>query len=152
MGETDGDLHYYENIGSRNQPEFRKHTGGTANPLVRIDVGYDSVPTFADLDNDSDLDLVAGEWAGTLHYYENTGSRSQPDFTERTDAANLLVGIEVYYKSAPAFADLDNDGDLDLVVGEVDGDRLVPSQRTDAANPLDDIYAVVQSLGSHRCG
>ena len=121
VGETDGDLHYYENIGSRSQPDFTERTS-VGNPLAGIDVGRYSTPTFADLDGDGDLDLVVGETHGTLHYYENTGSRSQPTFTARAGAANPLDGIDVGGRSAPTFADLDNDGDLDLVVGEADGD------------------------------
>ena len=147
VGEYEDTLHYYENTGTHSQPDFIERTGA-ANPLDGIDMGWwSSVPTFADLDNDGDLDLVAGEWAGTLHYYENTGSRSQPGFTERTGVDNPLDGIEVDYNSAPTFADLDNDGDLDLVVGEWygalhyyenTGTRSQPgfAARTDAANPL----------------
>ena len=120
MGEYEGILHYYENTGSRSQPGFTERTGA-ANPLDGIEVDYNSAPTFADLDNDGDLDLVVGEWYGALHYYENTGTRSQPNFTERTGAANPLDGIDVDYASAPVFADLDRDGDLDLILGEREG-------------------------------
>ena len=113
-------MHYYENTGSRSQPGFTERTGA-ASPLDGIDTGRYSTSTFADLDDDGDLDLVVGDWYGTLNYYENTGSRSQPNFTERTFTANPLGGIDVGWLSVPTFADLDNDGDLDLVVGEWDG-------------------------------
>ena len=125
VGEHEGTLNYYENTGSRNQPGFTERTGAD-NPLDGIDVGDidvndESAPTFADLDDDGDLDLVVGEYYGTLNYYENTGTDSQPVFTERTGAANPLDGIYVGYSNVPTFADLDNDGDLDLVMGEEDG-------------------------------
>ena len=121
VGEYEGILNYYENTGSRSQPDFTERTG-VDNPLDGIDVDYNSAPTFADLDGDGDLDLVVGEWYGALHYYENTGSRSQPNFTERTGAANPLAGIDVGGNaSTPTFADLDGDGDLDLILGEREG-------------------------------
>ena len=51
---------------------FTEQTG-TANPWDGIDVGLNSVPTFADIDGDGDLDLIVGEENGNLNYYENTG-------------------------------------------------------------------------------
>jgi len=42
---------------------------------------------------------------------------SAPVFTERTGAANPFNGIDVIDFSAPTFADLDGDGDLDALVG-----------------------------------
>ena len=146
VGATHGHLYYYENTGSRSQPDFAARTGA-ANPLAGIDVSHYSTPTFADLDGDGDLDLVVGKWYGNLNYYENTNSRSQPGFTERTGAANPLAGIDVGDASAPTFADLDGDGDLDLVVGEGDGtlnyyentgtgSQPVFTERTGVANPL----------------
>ena len=91
---------------------------GTANPWDGIDVGTYSTPTFADIDGDGDLDLVVGENDGNLNYYENTGTASDPIYTARTGTANPWDGIDVGGYSNPTFADIDGDGDLDLVVGE----------------------------------
>ena len=152
-GDGDPDLvvirDYYENTGTRNQPDFTKRIG-VDNPLESVEWRSDIDPSFADLDDDGDLDLVVGEWDGTLHYYENTGSRSRPAFTEHAGAANPLDGIDVGGFSAPTFADLDGDGDPDLVIGEDDvtlhyyentSSRSRPAftERTGAANPLDGI-------------
>ena len=112
--------------------------------------GIYSAPTFADLDGDGDLDAVVGDNDGTLHYFENTGTAIAPAFTEQTGAANPFNGIDVGYYSAPTFADLDGDGDLDAVVGEFDGilhyfenTGTAPApaftERTGAANPFDGI-------------
>ena len=47
-----------------------------------------------------------------------------PTFAERTGAANPFNGVDVGLRSAPTFADLDGDGDLDAVVGETYGTLL----------------------------
>ena len=120
VGASDGTLHYFENTGSALAPAFTEQTGA-ANPFNGVDVGFDSNPSFADLDGDGDLDAVVGERFGSLHYYENTGSALAPVFIARTGTANPFDGVDVGYQSAPSFADLDGDGDLDAVVGEQDG-------------------------------
>ena len=59
-----------------------------------------------------DLDLVVGEGNGNLKYMENTGTSTAPAFVLRTGSANPFDGIFVGYSSAPAVADIDNDGTL----------------------------------------
>jgi FG-GAP-like repeat len=120
VGTGDGILRYFENTGSALAPAFTEQTG-TDNPFNGLDVGINSTPSFADLDRDGDLDAVVGESNGILHYFENTGSAITPAFTERTGAANPLNGIDAGLFSAPTFADLDGDGDLDPVIGENGG-------------------------------
>ena len=146
IGEQDGTLNFYENTGTRLAPAYTLRTGG-ANPFDGIDVGSDSIPSFADLDGDGDLDLVIGAQDGTLKYYENTGSALAPIYTERTGAGNPLDGIVVIHNPSPTFADLDGDGDLDMIIGEDagrlvyyenTGTRLAPAytERTNAENPF----------------
>ena len=59
-----------------------------------------------------DLDLVVGHHDGELIYIENTGTATAPMFVQRTDSANPFDGIDVGFYSAPAAADIDNDGTL----------------------------------------
>ena len=59
-----------------------------------------------------DFDLVVGAHDGSLTYMENTGTSTAPAFVQRTGSANPFDGIDVGYYSAPALADLDNDGTL----------------------------------------
>ena len=53
-----------------------------------------------------------GNANGALIYVENTGTSTAPVFVQRTGSANPFDGIDVGLNSAPALADLDNDGTL----------------------------------------
>ncbi|WP_422370998.1 FG-GAP-like repeat-containing protein [Hoeflea sp.] len=149
VGDADGMISYFENTGSVEAPVYITRSG-TANPFDGIDVGFYSTLGFADLDGDGDLDLTAGEFNGTLVYYENTGTGLAPAFTPRTGTSNPFDGVIVSSYSAPIFADVDGDGDLDGVIGEGAGvityfenvaAPRVPefTGRTGAANPFDGI-------------
>ena len=142
-----GGLFYFENTGTATSAAYRARTG-TANPLDGVDLGFFSAPALADLDGDGDLDLVAGEELGGFFYFENTGTAFSPAFVARTGSANPLDGWSTDLASAPAFGDLDGDGDLDLVAGEYDGRLLYFENtgtatspafvaRTGTANPFD---------------
>ena len=127
-----------------------------ATPLSGVDVGSNATPVFADLDGDGDSDVVVGELDGVLNWFENTGTLLQPVFVERTGVDNPLNGIDIGASSTPTFADLDSDGDLDLIVGETDGvlnffentgTATAPAfvERTGAASPFTGIDVGAQS-------
>jgi hypothetical protein len=83
-----------------------------------INVGSRSKITAGDLNGDGLADLVIGCKKGNLIYYENTGVAEWPQWTRKDD---VLVNIYVANFSAPALADLNDDGLLDLAVGCGDG-------------------------------
>jgi len=120
IGSAAGTLRFFENTGTAALPRFIERSG-SANPFDGVDVGFFSPPAFADIDNDGDLDVVIGVNTGILNYFENTGTANKPSFVERTGAANPFAGIDVGLDSVPTFVDLDNDGDLDIFVGEKNG-------------------------------
>ena len=101
VGEKFGRFIYFENLGSTLSPVFVQKSGDD-NPFDGIDVGSFSEPALADLDNDGDLDLVAGDGDGMLHFLENTGTSTVPAFVQRIGSANPFDGIDVGSYSAPA--------------------------------------------------
>ena len=122
----DGDLDlvvgvYYGSMRSfHNDGGVFSELAGAANPFAGIDVGDFSTPAFVDLDGDGDLDLVSGNFSGALLAFENDGGA----FTALVGAANPFDGVDVGLSSAPTFIDLDGDGDLDLMSGEIYGALL----------------------------
>ncbi|NJL28612.1 MAG: VCBS repeat-containing protein [Thermoanaerobaculia bacterium] len=153
VGAGDGTLRYFENTGSAVAFSFVQRTG-TANPLGSIDVGNTSCPKLVDLDGDGDLDAVVGESSGTLRYFQNSGSSTAPAFIELTGSANPMNGLTIMFNSSPELADLDGDGDFDMVVGstfsefhyfENTGTSTMPRliERLGSANPFDGIDDVV---------
>ncbi|MCF7922838.1 MAG: T9SS type A sorting domain-containing protein [Candidatus Marinimicrobia bacterium] len=114
-GTASGPLKYYRNTGSLTQATWSEVTslfGGV------IDVGGASNPVFIDFDDDGDLDLLSGSQMGDIKYYENTGNASGPAWTPNH---SRFSSIDHSIYSAVAAGDLDADGEIDLVVGDLSG-------------------------------
>jgi hypothetical protein len=74
---------------------------------------------FGNLDKDGDADLVFGTREGGLLFYENVGSTTSPAWALRPD---VFAGIDVGDFANPSFGDFDNDGRIDLFVGNAGGE------------------------------
>ena len=116
-----GQFNYFENfVLPSHFPGLQ--LAGAANPLHGQSAGSRAAPALADLDRDGDRDLLAGEDLGTFRYFENTGTAVDPAFAARSGAANPMNGRDIGDSARPAFADLDGDGDVDLLSGRLAGD------------------------------
>ena len=100
-------------------------------PFENVIVGSLSKPTFYDIDNDGDQDLVVGNDLGALVFYRNAGSVSSPYFLKIADSENPLLAVGGRTFAAPAFGVID--GVTNLVVGSATGKLTVyrdaPSSR-----------------------
>ena len=96
-----------------------------------IDVGRNYAATFTDLDNNGLLDLIVGEYYGSLNHYEQEATGSTI-FNLKTE--KLLNVIDVGRISSPIFSDLDSDGLLDMVIGAAEGDLIHYEQNVFGSN------------------
>ena len=71
------------------------------------------------MDNDCDIDVIAGDFYGQIIYFENTGTETNAAFA--TPLIDPFWPTASTYMISPEFADVDNDGDLDALIGDVYG-------------------------------
>jgi hypothetical protein len=116
QGQYYGVIDYFENTGTSTTPVFG---APLSNPFGLVNSMYVSLPTAADMDNDGDVDLLVGEAYGSLTYFENTGTPTAPSFAAPVQSPFGLTAT--YLIAAPTCADIDNDGDMDVLVGEYYG-------------------------------
>lgn len=117
VGEYYGTMQFYENTGSSTVPVF---AAGIQNPFGLDSVNQQAMVALADLDNDGDFDLLVGEYYGALDYFQNTGTAAAPNFSSFILNPFGLSVVDDF--ATPEFADLDNDGDFDLMVGAYTND------------------------------
>lgn len=92
-----------------------------------LDFGTGAYPAFADVNGDGLTDLVVGNNSyyrefgakeSRLHLFLNTGTLEAPAFQLADDNwLNMRTIAASTFNLAPAFGDLDGDGDTDLLVG-----------------------------------
>lgn len=78
---------------------------------------------MADFDGDGKLDIVCGEFLDKLTFYKNIGTRSKPKFAEGRillDEKGDTIKLHVQMIT-PVAVDFDQDGHIDLIVGDEDG-------------------------------
>ncbi len=122
---------YLENYGgTATHPQFRLRSDDYMNistsGLERV------IPSFGDIDNDGDEDMLLGHRNGFVTY-ENTAPTPQlPPIYGNPDtsfpALDSIRGVftqRSFSDFSPIFYDLDNDGDEDIISGELYGNLLL---------------------------
>lgn len=124
---TNGPLHgfvfVFHNAGTTAEPRYDEPVKLETTAGKPIDTFGCPSPNFEDFDGDGDLDLLCGEFLDGFTYFENVGSRQEPQYApgrrlQLADGEPLTMDLEMI---VPIAFDWDRDGDFDLIVGDEDG-------------------------------
>ena len=129
--------------------------GGTLTAVsageLTTDTLYSYASAWGDYDNDGDLDIFIGNSGGystpqKSYIYVNNGAGS---FTK---LLNTVLSDSAYYVRTSAWADYDNDGDLDLAVGRDGKNRLFTNELANSNHylsiKLTGVTANINGIGS----
>lgn len=106
-----------KNIGTATQPKFELFSKDYAS-LGALAL-QNLVPTFGDLDNDGDEDMIVGASDGRLYYYQNVAA---PGLTANYVLNSALFsGMLFGQYASPQLVDVNRDNKLDILSGRSNG-------------------------------
>jgi hypothetical protein len=135
-------IYNYRNTGTNNQPFFTFVESDFQN-LTLENYGYRTVPAFGDVDSDGDQDLFLGLENGTLIFKENIAGASNPmNFASPvlSYADNFGNPISTDYYAFPQLFDLNEDGLLDLLLGNKTGEIKYYQNIGSATSPSFELF------------
>lgn len=111
------ELSCYENVGTKNIPVYKLITRDYAS--IASMQFLNVYPTFGDIDDDGDDDMIIGESNGNIHLYTNSSGIGK---TANFALSNpMYQNIDVGQYSTPQLIDVNRDQLLDLLIGERNG-------------------------------
>ena len=111
-------IQYFQNTGTATQPEFTFVSDDWLG-LSSEGFGLRMAPTFGDLNDNGLPDMILGASNGAVHYFEKTGNGANDYTLTQTNMLDVEGNpISVQNDAAPELFDLDNDGLLDLIIGQ----------------------------------
>lgn len=114
--ESELGIHLFENVGTNTEPAYKLVDDDYLGFSELINFSIRLAPTFGDLDNDGDQDLIIGDNHARLYYFENKGGEGNPAVFN--GYVYEYSDIDVGNNAKPELFDLNGDGLLDLIIGE----------------------------------
>ncbi len=132
-GTTVGKVKVYLNSGTATAPKFAAEDAFfvqyQGSDLTVVSSGcLGAFPLMSDYDGDGKADLWIGQSDGSIWIYRNTGTAGNPLFEtarvqvkSETEAGYLTENLNVGNRAAFTIADMNNDGRLEIYIGNVNG-------------------------------
>ncbi len=126
LNEIVADTHIYSNLGTNEEPRFNyteKRPIWVDGRQIDVSLINGFRPLPVDFDGDGDMDLIFGGMLHWLMYFENVGTRTKPMLTYR-GILKTYKGKELNIPGEliiPVAVDFDDDGDVDLLWGNENG-------------------------------
>lgn len=116
-GNHSSQLMLLRNTGSTDKPAFELITTDYHNLSA---LGFNGIyPSFGDMDNDGDMDMITGDEEGVVHYFRNDAQAGDPAVF--TLSQPNYKGIDIGQSAKPQIIDVNRDNLPDLLIGERSG-------------------------------
>ncbi len=112
-----GKIAYYQNTSTASNFSFTFMMDDFASLSTSGIIGVSLA--FADMDFDGDMDMIVGDATGNLHLFTNNAVLG--GFATFILTNPNYLGINVGYNATPQFIDVDRDGQIDILIGERNG-------------------------------